>query len=118
MAIEQHAEESLKVNEKENVEKLIPESQLKQAVREILAEMLGVQPQQPTRRRTYLTSQAYKLLGYDSPGQLYDAVGSGLLRIGKEVQDRRKPQAVNARYYFDIEACQKRLAESPERRKV
>jgi hypothetical protein len=106
------------VSERENVERLIPESQLKQAVREILAEMLGVQSQQPGRRKAYPTSQAYKLLGYDSPSQLYDAVESGLLRVGKEVQDRRKPQAVNARYYFDIEACQKRLAESPERRKA
>lgn len=97
---------------------MIPESQLKQAVREILAEMLGVQPQQYPRRRAYPTSQAYKLLGYDSSGQLYDAVESELLRIGKEVQDRRKPKAVNARYYFDIEACQKRLAELPERRKA
>lgn len=99
------------------MERLIPESQLKQAVREILADMLGVQPQQQTRRKAYPTSQAYKLLGYDSAGQLYDAVESGLLRIGREVQDRRKPQAVNARYYFDIEACQQRLAELPERRK-
>jgi len=99
-------------------ERMIPESEIRAAVREILAEMLGVQPQQPTTRRAYPTSQAYKLLGYDSAGQLYDAVESGLLRIGKEVQDRRKPQAVNCRYYFDIEACQKRLAELPERRKT
>lgn len=99
-------------------ERLIPESQLKEAIKQALAEMLGVQPQQPTKRKAYPTSKAYEILGYDSPGQLYDAVESGLLRLGKEVQDRRKPQAVNARYYFDIEACQKRLAEVPERRKT
>jgi hypothetical protein len=34
---------------------------------------------------------AYKRLGYKSRKQLYDAISSGLFRVGIEVRDRRKP---------------------------
>ena len=94
---------------------LISKSQLKQAVREILAEMLGVDVEQ-NQRKVYPTSKAFKLLGYDRAEQLRDAVASGLLRLGKEVEDRRQPEAKLPRYYFDIERCQKRLAALPEKR--
>lgn len=99
-------------------DRLIPESQLKEAVREILSEMLGVERTTLNKtRRFYPTTDACKQLGYDNPSQLYDAVATGLFRLGKEVQDRRKPKAKLARYYFDIDACQSRLKELPEKRK-
>lgn len=97
------------------MERLIPESQLREAVREILSEMLGVNS--VSDRQFYPTSQAVKKLGYDNPDQLLAAISSGLFRIGKEVQDRRKPNAQKARYYFDLEKCKKRLTELPEKRK-
>lgn len=97
------------------MERLIPESQLREAIREILAEMLGING--GSERQFYPTSQATKKLGYDHPDQLLGAISSGLFRIGKEVQDRRKPNAQKARYYFDLEKCRKRLAELPEKRK-
>jgi hypothetical protein len=99
-------------------EKLIPESQLKQAVREVLAEMLGIPPTTPAHstRQWYDTDPAYHLLGLDDPEQLRDGVRSGLFRLGHEVRDRRKPQAKLPRYQFHIEKCQQRLAERPERR--
>ncbi|NJO73290.1 MAG: hypothetical protein HC833_05675 [Leptolyngbyaceae cyanobacterium RM1_406_9] len=99
-------------------EKAIPLSQLKQAVREVLAEMLGLefQIQAHTNRQWYDTDPAYQLLGLDDPEQLREAVRSGLLRVGHEVRDRRKPQAKLPRYQFHIENCQKRLSERPERR--
>jgi hypothetical protein len=52
-------------NDPKASEKLIPESQLKQAVRDILAEMLGVpnQPQTTSTRSWYDTDPAYQLLG-------------------------------------------------------
>ena len=101
-------------------EKLIPESQLKQAVREVLAEMLGmaIQPQISPLRQWYDTDPAYQLLGLDEAEQLREAVRSGLLRVGHEVRDRRKPQAKLPRYQFHIEKCQQRLAERPEQRWV
>jgi hypothetical protein len=77
-------------------ERLIPESQLKQAVREVLSEMLGLGtplPQASPLRQWYDTDPAYTLLGFDEAEQLREAVRSGLLRIGYEVRDRRKPQA-------------------------
>ena len=97
---------------------LIPKSQLKQAVREILAEMLGVQVvQSGSQRQWYDTDPAYELLDLDEPEQLREAVRSGLLRIGYEVRDRRKPRAKLPRYQFHIERCQQRLLEKPEKRK-
>jgi len=55
------------------------------------------------------TKKAMELLGYSNVQTLYSAVNRGLFRIGREVQDRRAPGSVNANYYFDIQACQKRL---------
>lgn len=102
-------------------ERLIPESQLKEevekAVRNYMAERFGIAQTDNKPRRFYPTNDAYSKLGYDNPSQLYDAVATGLLRIGKEVQDRRKPKAKLPRYYFDIEACQSRLKDPPEKRK-
>jgi hypothetical protein len=88
-------------------ERLIPESQLKQAVREVLSEMLGLGtplPQASPLRQWYDTDPAYTLLGFDEAEQLREAVRSGLLRIGYEVRDRRKPQAKLPRYQFHIES--------------
>jgi hypothetical protein len=98
-------------------ERYIPESELREAVRTILAEMLGVGGTEPTTKRVAPTKEAIALLGYKNDEQLYDAVASGLLRLGKEVEDRRKPTGQRPRYYFDIDKCRKRLAELPERRK-
>lgn len=100
-------------------DRFISEQQLKQAVREVLAEMLGVSSEQPAsgQRQWYDTNSAYALLGLDTAEQLREAVRSGLLRVGQEVRDRRKPQAKLPRYQFHIEKCQKRLSDKPERRK-
>lgn len=100
-------------------ERFVSEQQLKQVVREILAEMLGVGIEQApaSNRQWYDTNSAYTLLGLDSAEQLREAVRSGLLRVGQEVRDRRKPQAKLPRYQFHLEKCQKRLSEKPERRR-
>ena len=98
-------------------ERLIPESQLRAAVKEVLAEMLGMNHAAPaSNRQWYDTDPAYKLLGFDKAEQLREAVRSGLLRVGHEVRDRRKPQARIPRYQFHIERCQKRLSQRPEKR--
>lgn len=59
--------------------------------------------------------EAARALGY-KPRQLYTTINEGLLRVGIEVQDRRTPSSELARYYFDIEACKKRLSTPPEKR--
>jgi hypothetical protein len=98
-------------------EKMIPESQLKLWLAEALLEVAQGLGAKPGNRKTYPTTKAYKLLGYDDPDQLRNAVSTGLLRLGKEVEDRRTPRSKIARYYFDISACQSRLLERPEKRK-
>jgi hypothetical protein len=99
-------------------ERQIPESLLREAIREILLEIfVGNKPQsQTSTRQWYDTNPAYRLLDLDDPEQLREAVRSGLLRIGHEVRDRRKPKAKLPRYQFHIEKCHKRLSERAEKR--
>lgn len=93
-------------------------NQFKQTMREILIEFFGeMQEQIQDQRQWYDTDPAYKLLGLNDSEQLRSAVRCGLLRIGHEVRDRRKPKAKLPRYQFHIEKCQKRLLERPEQRK-
>lgn len=63
------------------------------------------------------TRKAAAVLGYRDRRQLIRAVETGLLRLGKEVQDRRAPDSEKPSYYFNIQACQKRLQLLPEKRK-
>ena len=62
------------------------------------------------------TADAPKVLGYYNPKQLLKAIENGLLRLNKEVQDRRGQGAKKARYYFNIQACLKRLNTPAEKR--
>jgi len=60
---------------------------------------------------------AVALLGYSTYIQLWEDINRGLLRLGVEVEDRRRPGSERARYYVNIEAAKKRLAELPEKRR-
>ena len=64
------------------------------------------------------TSGAYKILGYTSQNELRTAVKNKILRVGKEVQDRRSSESKRPNYYFNIPACIKQLNTPPEKRKV
>ncbi|MEH1790351.1 hypothetical protein [Nostoc sp.] len=99
-------------------ERLIPESQLRDVIKEILAEMLGVTAVAQTNRQWYDTEQAYSLLGLNLADQLRDMVRSGLLRIGHEVRDVRSPDSQIPRYQFHIEKCELRLSLPPEQRQI
>lgn len=68
------------------------------------------------QRQWYPSDQAYLLLGYDDYHKLWEAVDSGLLRVGKEVSDRRKPNSSRPVYYFHIQKCLERFQTVPERR--
>ncbi len=97
-------------------DRLIPESVIKATVREVLAEMLGVQPQPQSQRQWFDSDPTYKLLDLDAAEQLREMVRSGLLRVGFEVRDRRKPQAKLPRYQFHLDKCRARLNQLPEKR--
>jgi len=75
-------------------------------------------PTSPANRQWYDTDPAYQMLGFDHPKQLREAVTSGLLRIGHEVRDRRKPNGKLPRYQFHLDKCQQRLSVRPEKRKA
>ena len=95
---------------------LIPKSQIKEAVREVLAEMLGVQHQDRIRQ-WYDIIEAYSLLDLKSAKQLREMIRSGLLRIGHEVRDRRSPGSRIARYQVHIQRSLERLQKPPEKRR-
>lgn len=95
---------------KEEIEQLVEAK-----VKSILMQAFGLSETKPDIE--YLTSsQAWKAFGYKSQRQLYTAIESGLFRIGKEVQDRRTSTSTKAVYYFNKQACLKRLNELPEKR--
>lgn len=83
-------------------------------VKEILVKAFGLTTNPDIEYLT--TSEAWKVFGYKSPRQLYSAIESGLFRVGKEVQDRRSSTSTKALYYFNKQACLKRLNELPEKR--
>ncbi len=62
------------------------------------------------------TSEIAKILGYKNTRPIYALIESGVLRIGQEVQDRRSPASQKADYYFNKNACLKRLNTPPEKR--
>jgi hypothetical protein len=98
------------------MERLIPESQLKAAIKEALAEMLGVQTTIQPQRQWYDTDPAYSHLDLDSAEQLREMTRSGMLRIGIEVRDVRSPNSQLPRYQFHLEKCEARLLQRPEKR--
>lgn len=101
-------------------ERLIPESQLKviveDMVKETLAQMLGVSATAQSQQQWYDTELAYSPLGLNSAEQLREMVRNGLLRIGHEVRDVRSPSSQIPRYQFHIEKCETRLSLPPELR--
>lgn len=98
-------------------DRLIPESQLREAIKEILAEMLGINATAQPQRQWYDSDPAYSLLGLDSAEQLRTMVRDGRLRVGIEVRDVRSPRSQIPRYQFHLEKCQSRLLLPPEKRR-
>ncbi|MDZ8138207.1 MULTISPECIES: hypothetical protein [unclassified Nostoc] len=97
-------------------ERLIPESQIRDAIKEILAEMLGVNATAQNQRQWYDTDPAYSRLDLDSAEQLREMTRNETLRIGIEVRDVRSPNSQLPRYQFHIEKCEARLLQRPEKR--
>ncbi|BBD69555.1 hypothetical protein NIES4072_31120 [Nostoc commune NIES-4072] len=103
-------------------ERLIPESQLKaiveDMVKDTLAQMLGVNATAQPSRQWYDTDPAYSLLGLNSDEQLRVMVRDGTLRLGYEVRDVRSPNSQTPRYQFHLEKCEARLSLPPEKRQI
>lgn len=101
------------------MEPKIPLSEVEQLVelkvRQVLAEMLGVSTQ--AEPSVLSLKDAVIALGYQSTRQLYKDIDVGLLRVGIEVEDRRRPGAKKARYFINLPATRKRLAHPPQKRR-
>ena len=90
------------------------EQDIRAIVRDEIRKMIGVDKSLDLE---YIpTKKAYRRLGYTSPAALRKAVNDGILRLGKEVQDRKNSDRVYRNYYFNIPACIKRLNIPPEER--
>ena len=57
-------------------------------------------------------------LGYPSYGAIHKDVRAGVFRMGKEIRDRRKPGAKQARLQINVQRAQKRLLEDPANRRA
>lgn len=61
--------------------------------------------------------EAARQLGYGNDVRpLYHLKDTGVLRIGKEIQDRRPNGSSKGIYYFNIKACHERLNTHPTKR--
>ena len=90
------------------------EQDIRAIIRDEIRRMVGASLS--THIKFLPTNKAYKELGFISTQQLRQAVYNGTFRVGLEVQDRRSPSSDNSNYYFNIQACIKRLNTAPEKR--
>ena len=90
---------------------------IERKVKEVLGQMLGLS-NQPKEVGAYPIAEAASRLGYEKPAQIYKDIAAGLLRVGYEVEDRRRPGRTNPRYFIDIAAAKARLKQVPEKRRA
>lgn len=100
----------------EEVEALV-EAAVERKLRKLLAPLMSSEAANPDAEWVD-ANEACKRLGYPSTKVLYENISSGLLRLGKEVRDRRKPGRKKPRYQFHIPSCEKRLGSDPSKRRV
>ena len=94
----------------------ITEQEARAIFREEMRKMVGYNEQQKTE---YLpTSEAYVRLNYPSAASLRKAAHEGFFRAGIEFQDRRTKNSTYHNYYFNIDACIKRLNTPVEKRRA
>jgi hypothetical protein len=102
-------------------EPLIPLSHvdviIEHKVKEVLGKMLGLS-QHSTAPESCPIAEAATRLGYEKSAQIYKDIASGLLRVGHEVEDRRRPGRKKPRYFIDIAAAKARLKQNPEKRRA
>lgn len=90
---------------------------LKRILKSALVDML-LESDNQSGPSTVPIAEAAKVLGYSSSQAVYKDIYGGLLRVGHEVEDRRRPGKEKPRYYINIEAAKQRLQSDPERRRA
>ena len=89
-------------------DRLIPESELKAVVKQILADLFDISQQQH-QRQWYKASEAFQLLDLDTADNLHDLRLSGDL---KEAKHWRQTSSANARrptYQYHVGNCRQLL---------
>ena len=90
---------------------------IERKVKVVLGKMLGL-PGHPQEVGIYPIAEAAPRLGYEKPAQVYKDIAAGLLRVGHEVEDRRRPGRSKPRYFIDIASAKTRLKQIPEKRRA
>lgn len=90
---------------------------IERKVKEVLGKMLGL-ASQSTEPESVPIAEAATRLGYENPAQIYKDIAAGLLRVGHEVEDRRRPGRQKPRYFINIAAAKTRLKQNPEKRRA
>ncbi|NET34690.1 MAG: hypothetical protein F6K19_22130 [Cyanothece sp. SIO1E1] len=90
---------------------------IERKVKEVLGKMLGLSGQSLEPESVPITEAAARL-GYENPTQIYKDIAAGLLRVGHEVEDRRRPGRKKPRYFINIAAAKTRLKQNPEKRRA
>ena len=92
----------------------LSEQDVRAIIRDEFRKMAGIESQNDIE--WFNAKEAARRLGYESVRSLYTLKDNGVLRLGKEYQDRRTPGSTKGDYYFNLKACDKRLNTSPEKR--
>ena len=90
-------------------DRLIPESELKAVVKQALAELLGISPEQQHQRQWYKASDAFPLLDLETADNLHDLRLTGDLKEGKHWRDTSSANAKRPTYQYHIGNCRKFL---------
>lgn len=90
-------------------DRLIPESELKAVVKQTLAELLGISPEQQHQRQWYKASDAFSLLDLETADNLHDLRLTGDLKEGKHWRDTSSANAKRPTYQYHVGNCRKFL---------
>ncbi|NJL41952.1 MAG: hypothetical protein HC899_38860 [Leptolyngbyaceae cyanobacterium SM1_4_3] len=93
------------------------DAKVESKLRELLAPFVALLAGDNSASDWVNADEACKRLGYPSTKVLYENISSGLLRLGKEVRDRRSPGRKKPRYQFHVPSCEKRLNTDPSKRR-
>lgn len=99
---------------------MINKSELKAAVQEVLAEILGVEVKPPVahNRQWYSAEEACRLLDLNSAEKLHKKRRNGLLREGFHFRnDNNSASARIPRWLYHVERCREELAKKAAQRK-
>ncbi|NEZ64161.1 hypothetical protein D0962_15410 [Leptolyngbyaceae cyanobacterium CCMR0082] len=86
-------------------DRLIPESELRAVVKNVLADMLGISLAQQHHRQWYRASEAFRLLDLDTAENLHALRLSSDLTEGKHWRQTNGADAKRPTYQYHVDNC-------------